>query len=107
MKNNILNSINNTGKLHFKQWSNKGFAVFCSLGKVVHISNLSISVALWIGQVVEHIEDLINLCISNEKEDDANETQEMEMLQAIPVIVNSQVEYVKSILVINKNINSR
>ncbi|MCW3807797.1 hypothetical protein [Plebeiibacterium marinum] len=107
MKNEGLNSIKNKGKLHFKQWSNKGFAAFCSLGKVIHISSLSVSVALWVGQVVEHIEDILSLCIAQEINEDADELQDIELLQAIPALVNAPAEYAKSTLVINKNINRR
>jgi hypothetical protein len=107
MNNKNLNNISQQRKLHFKQWSNKGFAVFCSLGKVVHISCLSVSVTQWIGVIVEHIEEIINLCIANETDEVAEEIKEQELIQFIPVMVNSQVECGKSVLIKNKNINSR
>ncbi len=97
----------NQSKLHFTQWSNKGYAAFCSIGKVVHIGSLAISLTQWIGAVVDHIEDILQICAEKETDDNLEETLEQELLQIIPVIVNSPIAYAKSVIISINNIIGR
>jgi len=94
-------------KLHFKQWSNKGYAVFCSMGKVVHIGRLAISLTQWIGDVIDNITEVLNLAVEKEVEDCTDELMEQEMLQLIPVVVTNNPAYAGIVNSINKNINCR
>ncbi len=80
----------------FKAWSRKGYAAFNSLNMVVHIGNLSVSLAQWIGQVVEHTEEILILCTRNEMEEqvDVNEPGEN---PALLVLTNTlSIVYPKS-----------
>ncbi|TLX73064.1 hypothetical protein E9993_16520 [Labilibacter sediminis] len=95
------------GKLHFKQWSNKGYAAFCSMGKVVHIGKLAVSLAQWIGNIIEHVEERLLLCIDRDVDETAEELLEQDMLQAIPVVVNTQKGCGAEVIVNSKNINCR
>ncbi len=97
----------NQSKLHFTQWSNKGYAAFCSIGKVVHISSLAISLTQWIGTVVDHIEDILQICAEKETDDKLEETLEQELLQLIPVTANSPIAYGKSVIISINNITGR
>jgi hypothetical protein len=93
-------------KLRFKQWSHKSYAVFCSMGKVVHIGNLAISLTQWIGNIIEHIEEQITLSMARDVDEEAEELLEQEVLQVIPV-VNTQEECGIRIYYSFKNINCR
>ncbi len=93
--------------LHFKQWSHKGYAVFCSLGKVVHIGNLAISLTQWIGDVIEGVRELIQQSMDREVDEAAEELQEQELLQVIPVIISTPVECGIIVFSKFKNINCR
>ncbi len=97
----------NQSKLHFTKWSNKSYAAFCSIGKVVHIGSLAISLTQWIGTVVEHIEDILQICAEKETDDNVEETPEQELLQLIPVTVNSPIVYGKSVIISINNITGR
>lgn len=101
--NNIKFHVSN--ELHFKQWSHKGYAAFCSIGKVVHIGNLAVSVTQWIGNLIEHVENIITLSVDQEEDESAEDLLDQELLQVIPVIVNNFKE--SGIIVIGKNINCR
>ncbi len=109
----VLHSMNhnkshiNQSKLHFTQWSNKGYAAFCSIGKVVHISSLAVSLTQWIGTVIEHIEDILQVCAEKETDDELEITPEQELLQLIQVTVNSPIAYAKSVIISINNIISR
>jgi hypothetical protein len=91
MHNTITNRISLQPKLHFKQWSHKSYAVFCSMGKVVHIGNLAVSLTQWIGNIIEYVEDQMSISIACEVDEEVKELLEQEMLQVIPV-VNAQEE---------------
>ncbi|WP_066629825.1 hypothetical protein [Labilibacter marinus] len=93
-------------KLHFKQWSNKGYAAFCSMGKVVHIDNLAISLTQWIGNLIELVEETVQCRLSQEVDEAAEELLEQDMLQVLPVVVSADVECVNKIIR-NNNTNCR
>jgi hypothetical protein len=59
----------------FKQWSRKGYAIFGSLGNVVHIGRLSVALLQCIGQLVFHIETELELALKSFEEEDNNESQ--------------------------------
>ncbi|MBK3517010.1 hypothetical protein [Carboxylicivirga marina] len=44
----------------FKQWSRKGYAIFGSLGNVVHIGCLSVALLQCIGLLLGHIETMLS-----------------------------------------------
>ncbi len=92
----ITNKMSQQSFLHFKQWSNKGYAVFCSLGKVVHIGSLAVSVTQWIGDLIDQVEEQINLSVEHSEEEVSEELLEQELLQLLPV-VNAINEYEISI----------
>ncbi len=48
----------NQRALVFKHWSRKSYAVFSSLGKLVHIGNLSAAVLQWVSQLVDVLQEL-------------------------------------------------
>lgn len=54
----------------FKKWSRKGYAIFGSLGNVVHIGRLSVDLVQWIGQVVLHVETELLHALRLEQDDD-------------------------------------
>lgn len=54
----------------FRKWSRKGYAVFGSLGHVVHIGQLSVALVQWIGQVVLHVETELQQALRIEQDDD-------------------------------------
>ncbi|WP_439182594.1 hypothetical protein [Carboxylicivirga taeanensis] len=54
----------------FKKWSRKGYAIFGSLGHVVHIGRLSVDLVQWIGQVVLHVETTLQQALELEQDDD-------------------------------------
>ena len=93
-------------KLHFKQWSNKGYAAFCSVGKVVHISNLTVAVTQWIGNLVELVETTLQVSLDKEVDECAEVLIEKENLQVLPLVVSTDVECGLSKLIRN-NINCR
>lgn len=93
-------------KLHFKQWSNKGYAAFCSMGKVVHIDNLAISLTQWIGNLIELVEETVQNCLSQKVDEAAEELLEQDMLQVLPVVVSTDVECVNKVIR-NNNTNCR
>ncbi len=66
--------------LHFSKWRNTNYAAFISIGRVVHIGKLEISIAEWIGNVVELVENLLFSC--EEKESD-NEDDDFSELNSI------------------------
>ena len=101
----INKKLNST--LHFKQWSNKGYAAFSSLGKEVHISALAIALIQWIGKVVELTEQIIQHCLDTEKDEAAEELLEQETLQVLTVMVSATDECRKKLLGIDKNLNCR
>ena len=70
----------------FKSWIRKGYAVFSSLGVVVHIGNLSVALVQWISQVQGQEEVDIFLRQSAEKED-IDELCEQQELMLIPIVV--------------------
>ena len=74
--------------IHFKSWSRKGYAVFSSLGRVVHIGSLSVSVVQWIGELVEHVETILSKVI-DALEDEASDVQEQEELALMPIVVTT------------------
>ncbi len=78
-------------KLYFKQWKNKSFAAFCSMGKVVHIGCLSVSVAQWIGKLIELVDEIVQLSESRENDDEEVCLKEQELLQVLPVEVTADV----------------
>ncbi len=94
-------------KLHFKQWSNNGYATFCSMGKVVHIGNLAISLTQWIGNIVELIEETLKVCIDKETDDVTDAIIESELLQLVPVIASTPVVCEKKLFKKTNNINCR
>lgn len=93
-------------KLHFKQWSNKGYAAFCSVGKVVHIGNLAISLTQWIGNLIELVEETVQNCLLKEEDEAAEELLEQDMLQVLPVVVSTDVVCVNKVIR-NNNTNCR
>ena len=62
----------------FKKWSRKGFAIFGSLGHVVHIGRLSVTLVQWIGQIVLNIDLVLKqtLMLESEEETDWDEINE-------------------------------
>ncbi len=66
--------------LHFRKWRNTNYAAFISIGRVVHIGKLEVSIAEWIGNVVELVENLLFRC--EEKESD-NEDDDLSDLDGI------------------------
>jgi hypothetical protein len=84
-------SYNHKKALHFRQWSNKSYAAFCSMGKVVHIGILSTAISQWIGMVVDHVEEIIASCLIQEKDKSNDGIEEEELLQLIPVLVNPTI----------------
>lgn len=80
-------TFNNPG-LRFRSWSRKGFAVFSSLGRVVHIGSLSVSLVQWIGELVEHVETILLKAIEA-LDDDASDVQEPEELALMPIVVSA------------------
>lgn len=56
----------------FKKWSRKGFAIFGSLGHVVHIGRLSVALVQWIGQIVLNIDLLLKQTLMLESEDESS-----------------------------------
>jgi len=97
----------NQSKLRFTQWSNKGYAAFCSIGKVVHIGKLAVSLTQWIGTVIEHIEDILQICAEKETDNELEETPKEELLQILPVTANCPIAYGKSIIISINNITGR
>lgn len=77
--------IDNRG-IRFKNWSRKGYAVFSSLGRVVHIGNLSVALSQWIGQLVEHVEAILFQCLEV-LTDATDELEEQEELVFVPVVI--------------------
>ncbi len=92
-----LHSIQSSA-LHFKQWSNKNYAAFCSMGKVVHIGKLAVALTQWIGNIVELVEETLHLCKDKEADEDEEQLLELELLLAIGVVVSSPVECEKGVL---------
>ena len=81
------NTFSNLG-IRFKSWSRKGYAVFSSLGRVVHIGSLSVSLVQWIGELVEHVETIL-LKALDLLDDDTAEVQEQEELALMPIVVSA------------------
>ena len=90
-------------RLHFKQWSNRGYAAFCSIGKVVHIGNLAIYLAQWIGIIIEQIEETLHLFLEKENDEETEEVLEQELIKMNPVITSTNVRC--EISVLKKSIN--
>jgi len=80
-------TFNNPG-LRFRSWSRKGFAVFSSLGRVVHIGSLSVSLVQWIGELVEHVETIL-LKTMEALTEDTSDLQEPEELALMPIVVSA------------------
>lgn len=59
----------------FKKWSRKGYAIFGSLGNVVHIGRLSVALVQWIGQVVLHVDTELQHALKLEQDDDENSNE--------------------------------
>ncbi|WP_430811238.1 MULTISPECIES: hypothetical protein [unclassified Carboxylicivirga] len=62
--------INRKSVSRFKKWSRKGYAIFGSLGHVVHIGRLSVDLVQWIGQIVLHVETTLQQALKLEQDDD-------------------------------------
>ncbi len=105
MNHNKLNIKQN--RLHFTQWSNKGYAAFCSIGKVVHIGSLAISLTQWIGNVIEHIDDILRICDEKEVKDENEDCTEEELLQLIPIVTSTPGVYGQSVIFSINNITGR
>ncbi len=54
----------------FKKWSRKGYAVFGSLGNVVHIGRLSIALVQWLGEIVLHVNTVLQQAVGAEREEE-------------------------------------
>ncbi|MCU4173605.1 hypothetical protein [Carboxylicivirga sp. N1Y90] len=80
----------------FKQWSRKGYAIFNSLGRVVHISALSTSVSQSIGQLVVIIDSIIHQILEDEEDDDIMLSKE-DLLVLQPVTIDI-VEYLPELI---------
>lgn len=106
MNHKTQNRLSDQCQLHFKQWSNKGYAAFCSMGKVVSIGSLTISLAQWMGGVIDHVEELISVRVEQDEDEVAEELLEQVLLQAVPVVI-IPCEREKSIYFRFKNINYR
>ncbi len=74
--------------IRFKSWSRKGYAVFSSLGRVVHIGSLSVSLVQWIGELVEHVETIL-WKVMDALEADASELPEQDELVLMPIAVSA------------------
>lgn len=83
----IHTTFNNLG-IRFRSWSRKGFAVFSSLGRVVHIGSLSVSLVQWIGELVEHVETIFLKAIEA-LDEEVSDLQEPEELALMPVMVSA------------------
>ncbi|MCU4156146.1 hypothetical protein J1N10_09155 [Carboxylicivirga sp. A043] len=74
----------------FKRWSRKGYAIFGSLGFVVHIGRLSVVLLQCIGQLILHIETELQLALKSLEEEEGNE-QELVELELITLVSNADV----------------
>ncbi|MCG8578430.1 MAG: hypothetical protein MI866_00835 [Bacteroidales bacterium] len=59
----------------FKRWSRKGYAIFGSLGNVVHIGCLSVALLQCIGQLILHVETELELAFRSFEEEDVEELE--------------------------------
>ncbi len=89
--NDFKQHINQRKALRFCKWMNKGYAAFISVGKVVNIGRLALSISQWIGQVVEFVEEI--LCICQEKKEEKECIEEQEEIELLPVLVNKDFIY--------------
>lgn len=65
----------------FNRWSRKSYAVFGSLGCVVHIGRLSVSSAQWVGEIFQHLTEELRLLVKISEEDDDVSPTEINELQ--------------------------
>lgn len=63
----------------FKRWSRKGYAIFGSLGNVVHIGRLSVALLQCIGQLILHINTELEQALMSFDEEDVDEPQLAEL----------------------------
>ena len=89
----------------FKSWIRKGYAVFSSLGVVVHIGNLSVALVQWISQV-QGQEDLDVFLRQSTEEEEFDELCEQDELAMIPLVIVAPVGDCHKIISI-KYINCR
>ncbi|MBR8533974.1 hypothetical protein KDU71_00245 [Carboxylicivirga sediminis] len=75
----------------FKKWSRKGYAIFGSLGNVVHIGRLSVDLVQWIGQVVLHVETELLHALRLEQDDDETINEINEDVLQVLVLANDAV----------------
>ncbi len=85
--------------IRFNKWMNKGYAAFVSVGKVVNIGRLALSICQWIGQVVEFVEEI--LCICQEKKEDKESSEEQEEIELLPVMVSKDFIYPELYKIVN------
>ncbi|MCT4647848.1 MAG: hypothetical protein N4A74_22870 [Carboxylicivirga sp.] len=80
----------------FKKWSRKGYAIFGSLGNVVHIGRLSVDLLQWIGQLLFQIDLLLKQAVNSGIEEDEICLDEIneELLLAL-VVKTDATAYVK------------
>ncbi|GEM_PF-6385877 len=72
----------------FRKWSRKGYAIFGSLGHVVHIGRLSVDLVQWIGQVVLSIDLLLKQALKLELEDE-NVLDEINEELLLALVINT------------------
>ncbi|MBS2211909.1 hypothetical protein KEM09_10865 [Carboxylicivirga mesophila] len=75
----------------FKKWSRKGYAIFGSLGNVVHIGRLSVDLVQWIGQVVLHVETELQHALKTEQDDDETFNEINEDVLQVLALTNDAV----------------
>ncbi|TRX64270.1 hypothetical protein [Carboxylicivirga sp. M1479] len=82
-------SHSNQQRHRFKRWSRKGYAVFSSLGSVVHIGCLSVSLLQTISQMLLCIETVLDQSLKVDDEDDDVNLEENELMLITIVDANS------------------
>ncbi len=90
--NHLSQHTNQKSVSRFRKWSRKGYAIFGSLGNVVHIGRLSVALVQWIGQIVLHVEMELEHALRLEQEDDENVNEINEdVLQTIVLTTDAAV----------------
>lgn len=82
----------------FSQWSRKGYAMFASLNKVVHIAHLTINIAQLSLLKSGTITTIISLLKENDLEENAEQLEELNeeqtlMLATMPIINTKNTPY--------------
>ncbi len=94
---NALKQNSDHGHFHFKQWSRKAYAMFNSLGRVVHISALSVPVSQWLGRVIMHVDTILHQTLEDEADDDDILLSNEELL-TLELVTNMFSDYASEIL---------